>query len=114
MWHHAGADKTLRDRQSRHYYDVAKLYGTKVGNAALADLELLRNVSAHKRVFFARAWAKFDEAVPGSLRLVPPESRITELERDYSQMRSEMIYGDAPSIDDIVEILREIENRVNS
>src|SRR5262249_48027287 len=26
MWYHAPADKKFRDRQSRHYYDVVRLY----------------------------------------------------------------------------------------
>lgn len=28
MWHYAPADKKFRDRQSRHYYDVVRLYRT--------------------------------------------------------------------------------------
>jgi len=64
-------------------------------------------------VFFPRAWAKFDEAVPGSLRLVPPTSRIVELEADYQNMREEMIYGDAPTLGDILDLLRDIEQQVN-
>jgi len=63
--------------------------------------------------FFARAWAKFDEAVPGTLRLVPPENRVAELERDYRAMRDEMIFGDAPTLGHIIDVLREIERRVN-
>lgn len=114
MWHYAGPDKHLSDRQSRHYYDVVKLYQSPIGERALADLELLRSVAAHKSVFFARAWAKFDEAVPGSLRLLPMEPRLAELERDYAAMRSEMIYGDAPALDEILAVLQEIEDRVNA
>jgi len=106
-------NKTLSDRQSRHYYDVVRLYQRGIGQRALQDLELLKAVSRHKMVFFARAWAKFDEAIPGTLRLVPPVSRIPELERDYQYMREEMIFGDAPALGDILDLLREIERQVN-
>jgi hypothetical protein len=112
MWHHAPGDKPLGLRQSRHYYDVCRLHQTGVGAAAIADLDLLRNVARHKRVFFASAWAKFDEAVPGTLRLVPPPFRIAELQRDYGLMR-EMIFGDVPSPAAILDTLRAIETQVN-
>jgi len=113
MWFHANADKKLSDRQSRHYYDVVRLYQSGIGQRALQDLELLKAVSRHKMVFFARAWARFDEAIPGTLRLVPPVFRIPELERDYQSMCEEMIFGDAPRLGDILDILREIERQVN-
>ena len=112
MWFHANADKKLSDRQSRHYYDVVRLYQSGIGQR-LQDLELLKAVSRHKMVFFARAWARFDEAIPGTLHLVPPVSRIPELERDYQSMCEEMIFGDAPPLGDILDILREIERQVN-
>lgn len=114
MWHHAGLDRHLRDRQSRHYYDVVKLYRSEIGERAFADLDLLRSVAAHKSVFFARAWAKFDEAIPGTLRLTPADHIRGELERDYASMRNEMIYGDAPALAEILAVLQEIEDRVNA
>lgn len=65
-------------------------------------------------MFFARAWAKFHEAIPGTLRLVPSAERLVELERDYQKMREEMIFGKAPPLDQILDVLRTIERRVNS
>jgi hypothetical protein len=113
-WHHAGLDRPLRDRQSRHYYDMVRLYQSPIGKTAIADVELLRSVSRHKALFFASAWAKYDQAVPGTLRLVPPERRLAELERDYILMRREMIFGEAPTLDDLLEVLGEIERQVNA
>lgn len=112
-WYHAGADRPLRDRQSRHFYDVFKLFQSPLGRKAVADLELLRSVAQHKSVFFASGWARYDQAVPGTLRLVPPAFRLPELEQDYSFMRNEMIFGNAPALGDIIDVLREIERQVN-
>ena len=33
-----------------------------------------------------RAWAKFNEAKPGSFRLYPNESQIDGLRKDYAEM----------------------------
>ena len=112
-WYHAGPDRPLRDRQSRHFYDVFMLFQSPLGQKAVADLELLQNVARHKSVFFASAWARYDQAVPGTLRLVPPEFRLPELERDYSLMRKEMIFGNAPTLGQIIDALRDIERQVN-
>src|SRR5262249_39147470 len=112
MWHHAPADKKFRDRQSRHYYDVVRLYQHESGKAAIKDPELLRKVARHKEVFFPGAWARYADAKPGTLRLVPPEARLPELEQDYRKMR-EMIFGDPPAFEQMLEVLREIERLVN-
>lgn len=113
MWHHAPAEKPLRDRQSRHYYDLVRLFEKGIGPAAMADLELLQAVAKHKETFFPAAWAKYGEAKPGSLRLVPGEARRAELARDYQKM-TEMIFGDAPSFEHILAVLAQIEDMVNT
>ena len=111
-WYHANPDKPLRDRQSRHYYDLVKLFEAGVGGRALQRLDLLAAVAAHKAIFFADSAAKYDEAKPGSLRLVPPLSRHAELRADYVKMR-EMIFGEPPSFDHLLTVLIEIEQRIN-
>lgn len=64
MWHYAPQDKHFRDRQSRHYYDVACLYDHEVGRQAIGDVALLAEVARHKSVFFPAAWARYDLAKP--------------------------------------------------
>jgi hypothetical protein len=112
MWHHAPADKKFRDRQSRHYYDVVRLYEHQLGRAAVKDIDLLLKVARHKEVFFPAAWARYAEAKPGTLRLVPPDTRLPELEHDYRNMR-EMIYGEPPKFERLLDVLSEIERKVN-
>lgn len=90
-----------------------KLYEKGIGAKALADLDLLKSVVRHKTVFFRAAAAKYDEAIPGTLRLVPPTSRRKELEDDYAKMR-EMIFGEPPLFDAILAVIAEIEHAVNA
>jgi hypothetical protein len=70
-------------------------------------------VAAHQTTFFRAAWAKYEQAVPGTLRLVPPEGRRAELEQDYEMMK-EMIFGDPPSFTHILEVVAEVEREANS
>jgi hypothetical protein len=111
-WFHAPADKKFRDRQSRHYYDVVRLYQHELGKAAIKNTDLLLKVASHKEVFFPAAWARYADAKPGTLRIVPPDARLTELEQDYRKMQ-EMIFGEAPAFERLLEVLREIENAIN-
>ncbi|MDP9175726.1 MAG: nucleotidyl transferase AbiEii/AbiGii toxin family protein [Planctomycetota bacterium] len=111
-WYHAPEDKAFRDRQSRHYYDVARLYEKGIGKEAMKNIDLLLKVAQHKEVFFASSWAKYREARPGTLRLLPRPSRLDELKRDFEIMR-EMIFGQPQSFDHVLEVLREIELQVN-
>jgi hypothetical protein len=112
MWYHAPEGKTFRDRQSRHYYDVVRLYEQHWGQAAIKDLELLRKVAEHKAVFYPAAWARYTEARPGTLRILPPDTRLPELQRDYQQMQ-QMIFGSPPSFARLLEVLAQIEQDVN-
>ena len=104
--------KKFRDRQSRHYYDVVQLYKHESGKAAVKNIDLLRKVARHKEVFFRAAWMRYEDAKPGTLRIVPPDARLTELEQDYRKMQ-EMIFGELPAFEHLLEVLREIERQVN-
>ncbi|MCL5279435.1 MAG: nucleotidyl transferase AbiEii/AbiGii toxin family protein [Planctomycetes bacterium] len=109
---HRPAGSTGADRLSRHYYDVYQLSRQDIGRQALDRIDLLERVVAHKQLFFSSAWSHFETAMPGSLHLVPPAGRMSALEGDYTRMR-EMIFGAAPPWDEIIQGLRELEERIN-
>lgn len=110
--HHRPEDKNLPDRYSRHYYDLAMLAKSKYKSAALEDLNLLARVVEHKKCFFRCGWANYDQATPGTFRLLPQPSRVADLQRDYSRMLS-MFFGDRPLFDDVVSILSDLEIEIN-
>lgn len=112
--HHWPAEKPFPERQSRHYYDLAKLFQTAIGREAVADWSLLDAVREHQLVFFSSSKAKFEEMVPQTLRLVPTEQVAKLVARDYEVMRSEMIFGEALEFEMILATLAEIERQVNS
>lgn len=113
MWYHAPSSKKFRDRQSRHYYDVVRLYEHDLGKVAIQNVELLQKVARHKEVFFPAAWARYADAKPGTLRLVPPEARLPDLKRDYRKMQ-EMIIGEPPAFERLIDVLQQIEAEINN
>lgn len=74
--------KKQAERISRHYYDVACLSRSEIGPRALAQPQLLEAVVAHQRLYFPRAWARYEEAVPGTVRILPLPERVKELQSD--------------------------------
>ncbi|KPD11075.1 nucleotidyl transferase AbiEii/AbiGii toxin family protein [Phaeobacter sp. 11ANDIMAR09] len=113
MLYHQDPAKPLADRMSRHYYDMAQLIRHEAKERAVGSLDLLEQVAHHKSVFFKAAWANYEEAKPGSLRLMPNEGLTAALRRDYSGMR-EMIIGDAPNFDDILSAIEAFEGEINN
>ena len=99
-------------RYARHYYDLYKLANGRVLDRTIRDADLCQSVVEFKQRFYPCTWARYDDAKPGSFRLIPERARIRTLERDYCEMRL-MIFGAIPSFDDILKTLGELETRIN-
>ena len=99
-------------RYSRHYYDLYCMLNSGVKETALKNIDLLYKVVEFKQKFYPRNWAHYEDAKPGTLKLCVPEYRITELEKDYQQMK-EMLYGDIPEFGTILNDIRILEKAIN-
>ena len=102
-----------RDRISRHYYDVAMITATETGSSALSNIDLLDAVRDHNLIAFRQTWKRFEEAVPGLVRLVPQPELRSVIERDYGAMQG-MILGDVPDFRWVMEQLQTAEAAINS
>jgi len=110
--YHRPATQPLRDRYARHYADFAALWRHRDGRVAATRLDLLERVRVHKSRFFASSWAPYETAVPGTLRLVPPDTRLAELRRDYVAMEP-MFLSPPADFDTVFATLREAEDAIN-
>lgn len=110
--HHRDPAKAMRDRFSRHYSDMAALARRAIADRALAREDLRQRVADWKSRFFAASWARYDLAKPGTFRLVPPEFRLAELEKDYRAMR-DMFLVEPPPFESLLESVHGLENRIN-
>ncbi|MEN3214003.1 nucleotidyl transferase AbiEii/AbiGii toxin family protein [Methylorubrum populi] len=99
---------------SRHYYDLAMLLDTAEGMVAATDFDLLAQVAAHKATFFRSGWASYDSARPGTLRLMPDETRIKDLHRDYQAMTPMMFDETPPSFDKILAKIAMFQEKFNT
>lgn len=107
-------DSVIPPRYSRHYYDLYKMISDDtLLKSSLDDLALLESVVEFKQKFYRRGWAKYDEAKKGSLKITPPEYRLSSLIDDYEKMK-DMLYGDIPDFNEILNVLSEFEKTFNN
>jgi hypothetical protein len=112
MLYHLPGGKPFPSGMSRHYYDIFRLAKSPVLAEALNDFDLLDRVADHKSVFFKVAWARYDTARRGTLRLVPERRGVDSLRQDYNRMQP-MFLAPPPMLDEILNTLIMLENRIN-
>ena len=106
--------KPLPLRYSRHYYDLAMMTAdSSVKEAAFSDLNLLHTVAEFKAKFYPASWANYNQAKPGTFKLMPTSTNLKSLANDYAQMQV-MFFGDIPPFNDLMETLQELEAKINA
>ena len=111
--HHRPADQATPDRYARHYADMERLLRHPDAAAMLADQALCERVVEWKSRVFARQWARYDLARPGTYRLLPTDERRAALARDYGQMRA-MFIAAPPEFEVVMARLAEAERALNA
>lgn len=108
-----GADEPWEERTNtqQDLFNEQTNAGSK--DAELDRLQLLEEVVAFKRKFYRCALARYEEATPRSIRLVPPESAWSALESDYAHMQN-MIFGPRPSFREIMDVLRALGTELHA
>ncbi|MBP3792757.1 MAG: nucleotidyl transferase AbiEii/AbiGii toxin family protein [Ruminococcus sp.] len=104
--------KGVPTRYARHYYDIYQMYHSDVKEKAFSRKELLARDVRFKLKFYYAKNASYETAQIGKLKLVPSASAIKELSVDYDHMR-DMIYGEKPSFDEIIESISMLEKEIN-
>jgi hypothetical protein len=110
--YHRPTDKPTPDRFSRHYADTAALADNPKAKESQANGSLRDRVVEWKSLFFGSSWANYNEAKPGTFRLVPSSDRRSVLRRDYQAMR-DMYLVEPPDFDVVIEKLAVLENKIN-
>ncbi|NOT80264.1 MAG: nucleotidyl transferase AbiEii/AbiGii toxin family protein [Bacteriovoracaceae bacterium] len=109
---HYPENKVVPERQSRHYFDFYCLLNSEGKVKALSKIDLLDKVAAHKTLYFKSAWASYNSAKQGTLKLIPGDKVKSAMEADYKAM-SEMFAGDIPEWKMIMSLIQEFEKEFN-
>lgn len=107
------AERIRVDRLSRHLYDIEKLMDTSYAKTALADMKLYSEIVQHRKsISFVRG-IDYTLHAPKTLNPLPPESILSEWEKDYKTMREEMIYGESLSFENLIKRMKTLTKKIN-
>jgi predicted nucleotidyltransferase component of viral defense system len=101
-----------QNRISRHIYDLVKLYHSKYGQMAINNLELLADVVKHKSIFYKDNRADYKNATPLNIKIAPTVELNTSFKADYEEMAKSMIAGEAPSYEELIKVLENIQKKL--
>ena len=101
------------ERMSRHMYDIGQMLKTPIAEKAIHDEQLYRQVVEHRRTFIGLRGFDYNTLYPDTLNIVPPASIIEQWKADYENMRLHMIYGESVSFEELVNKLKELNDRIN-
>jgi hypothetical protein len=111
-WHEIrGELRQEGQRVSRHYYDLHCLFHSSVG-LALGDRALGEDCVRHARMFFDRPDFDLASAKPGTFAINPNSKMLDLLRRDYANTTA-MIFGAAPTFEEIMGSIAEIDAAAN-
>lgn len=99
-------------RMSRHLYDLYKLTESIYAELAIKDEPLYNRIIAHRQQYIRQAGIDYNNHGRATLSFIPPNHIIDAYKEDYEKMSLNMIYGDAPSFDTLVEKLNGIQSLI--
>lgn len=100
------------ERMSRHMYDIGQMLKTPIAERAINDTDLYRQVVEHRRTFIGLRGFDYDTLYPQTLNIIPPASIIEQWKDDYENMRIHIIYGETISFEELVNKLKELNEKV--
>jgi hypothetical protein len=112
--------ENIKDRLSRHWYDIAKLDVSGYIDAALKDRDIARRVADHKSWAFGAKDARgnviaYHSVINGAPTLIPQGKSLEALAADYAKMIDDRLFAGTPeSFEWVLERCRDIERRANA
>ncbi len=110
---HRPAEKARVNRLSRHLYDVYQLSKNQFALDAINDKVLYETIVNHRYHFTKVGGVDYNLHQPQSINPIPNADFIEAWRADYKIMQQQMIYGDSPSFDEIIDTLTEFKNTIN-
>ena len=107
-------EKIRVDRLSRHLYDVFQLSKTTHAQDALKDKDLYETIVKHRHKFTRISRVDYNKHQRTELSPYPTEEFIDGWKSDYATMQEQMIYGESPLYDDMINSIKEFVDELKS
>ncbi len=104
---HRPKDKIRVKRLSRHLYDVFQILKSEHGLNAIAHKDLYQSIVKHRQAFNHVGGIDYNLHQPQTLNPLPIPDIINAWEADYRTMQEEMIYGDSPDFQKLIDTIKD-------
>lgn len=104
------ARKIRVNRLSRHLYDIHVIAQSKYSKRVF-DPVLIKNIIIHRERFNKVKGVEYKMLYPPRLNALPPKSVAEAWKQDYLRMRDQMIYGESPGFD---ELIQSVQNQIDT
>jgi predicted nucleotidyltransferase component of viral defense system len=105
--------KMRTERMSRHYYDLFQLSRQDFSTSTLQNNEFIEEIIEHRKYYSRLKRFDYTTLKRGSIRIIPSDDILKSLELDYEIMRAEMIYGNPPTFEEIIQAMKNLQNEIN-
>lgn len=106
-------EKIRFDKLSRHLYDLEKITHTEYAENALNDDKLFQAIADFRKVMNNAKGISFENHQKGKINLIPPDEVFPKWENDYKLMQQNMIVGNSLSFSELIEKIKDLQNRIN-
>jgi len=107
-------EKIRVDRLSRHLYDIYQLSKTEFASQALINQELYETIVNHRYKFSRVSSVNYNLHQPKTINPIPLTEFMEAWGQDYKTMQEQMIYGDSPSFEEIIDTIKTLVKKINS
>jgi hypothetical protein len=90
-----------------------QLSGQNFTSATLKDNDFIEEIIEHRRYYSRLKRFDYSTLKRGSINIIPSADILIELEQDYEKMRTEMIYGNPPSFEEIIKRMKNLQDEIN-
>ena len=107
-------EKIRVDRMSRHLFDIYKLVTSPFAERVLVNQQLYAEIVHHRQLFTKLGGVDYKLHNPGTVNPIPPVHLMDAWKKDYSIMQEQMIYGNSPDFEEMLETIQVFIKRMNS
>lgn len=107
-------EKIRVDRMSRHLYDIYVLVGTSFAREALTNKELYAEIVHHRQKYTRLGGVNYKLHNPKTINPLPSSIPSELWKQDFLRMKEQMIYGDSPTYEEMVDAIRTFVLKLNA
>jgi hypothetical protein len=112
--HQRPPEKMKIKGKSRHFYDIYRIAQTEYAGKAIADTAMYKSIVAYRERFTKIGGVDYTSHFPPRLNPIPPAELMPAWERDYADIRGQMIAGESISFRALMEEVKQIAEKLNA